>query len=267
MANKQANELVTVSGVLKNDDYMLVYDTSESGSEKLKKRPISDYVATINSNLTLYVASNGSDTTGDGTSSTPWATINKAVDWLSNKFIAADISVIIQLADGTYNSQEKVSVKSPVNDIKIIGNISTPTNVTLNFGSSHDGILVNKNTHLGIQGLKIVGSNKSEWKSGVWSRWGSTLYINSCIIDGWGYGVQSDNIGFVRVDVNVVNNCNIGVNISQLSAATLVNGDITNCSTAGILSKHNSNVVYSGMTFSGNGINTDTSSGGTITSY
>jgi len=41
MANKQVNELSTITGVLDQDDYILVYDSDEAGAEKLKKRPIS----------------------------------------------------------------------------------------------------------------------------------------------------------------------------------------------------------------------------------
>ena len=119
MANKQVDELVTVSGVLKDDDYILVYDSEESGSEKLKKRPISDYITVVNSNLTLYVASDGSDTTGNGSSGTPWATINKALYWLENKIITSPTTVTIQLADGTYNNQQEVICTNSSNRIYI----------------------------------------------------------------------------------------------------------------------------------------------------
>jgi hypothetical protein len=46
MANKQANELATISGVA-NNDIVLVFDTSETGDEKLKKQNFSDFKDTV----------------------------------------------------------------------------------------------------------------------------------------------------------------------------------------------------------------------------
>jgi len=102
MANKQVNELNTITGVLDQNDYILVYDSDEAGTEKLKKRPISDYVATINSNLTLYVATTGNDSTGDGSESNPFASVYGALKYLNSKIINLEYIVTIEVAAGTY---------------------------------------------------------------------------------------------------------------------------------------------------------------------
>ena len=76
----------------------------------------------ISTNTTLYVATTGSDSTGDGTSGNPWATIAKAINYLKNKWINSDVLVTIQLGDGLYTSSSPVSINHPCgNRILIIG--------------------------------------------------------------------------------------------------------------------------------------------------
>jgi hypothetical protein len=56
----------------------------------------------LTANTTYYVATTGNDTTGDGTSGTPWATIQKAYNYICASLDLAGYAVTIQLADGTY---------------------------------------------------------------------------------------------------------------------------------------------------------------------
>jgi hypothetical protein len=58
----------------------------------------------IHSNLGIYVSTTGSDTTGDGSIGNPYATLAKALDYLSNYWIDAGYNVIIDLAAGTYSA-------------------------------------------------------------------------------------------------------------------------------------------------------------------
>jgi len=58
-------------------------------------------IGTLRYDLTIYVATTGSDTTGDGTSDKPFATIQYAVDIIPKDLGGRTANVII--ADGTYN--------------------------------------------------------------------------------------------------------------------------------------------------------------------
>ena len=55
--------------------------------------------ATVSNNVTLYVAPDGNDTTGDGTSEKPFATVNRALDELGD----VCSSCYIRMKAGTYN--------------------------------------------------------------------------------------------------------------------------------------------------------------------
>lgn len=57
----------------------------------------------ISANKTLYISPSGNDTTGSGTVGAPWATLSKALTYLSDKIISGNATVTIELADGVYN--------------------------------------------------------------------------------------------------------------------------------------------------------------------
>lgn len=76
----------------------------------------------LDANKTLYITTGGNDSTGDGSVSTPWATLNKALDWLSDKLIASNVYITIQFADGTYTRVATDTITHVNGDrIKIIG--------------------------------------------------------------------------------------------------------------------------------------------------
>ena len=58
-------------------------------------------IGTLRYDLTLYVATTGSDTTGDGTSGNPFATIQYAIDVLPKDLGSCNATILI--ADGTYD--------------------------------------------------------------------------------------------------------------------------------------------------------------------
>ncbi len=61
--------------------------------------------AAASSGATYYVATNGNDTTGDGSSGNPWATLQKAV----NTMVAGDTTIV---KDGTYAGFRATESKS-----------------------------------------------------------------------------------------------------------------------------------------------------------
>ena len=52
MANKTVDQLATLSGIADND-YLVMYDTSEAGTEKLKKVPYSDFMSSAATDVTV----------------------------------------------------------------------------------------------------------------------------------------------------------------------------------------------------------------------
>lgn len=124
---------------------------------------ISGLVATrrlLATNETIYVATTGNDTTGNGLIGTPYATPQKAWDVLARTLDLGGYTLTIQIADGTYsagiNTLEKPAVGGSV---VILGNITTPANVVIN-ASSGDAIEVS-NSRVTIQGMRLANSNGS----------------------------------------------------------------------------------------------------------
>jgi len=78
----------------------------------------------------LYVATTGSDVSGDGTSGTPYATLAKALSRLQDLL---ETDHTIHVADGTYNEPLEIArFHSHSNaKLKITGNPTTPSNVVL----------------------------------------------------------------------------------------------------------------------------------------
>ena len=85
----------------------------------------------VDTNLTIYVTTTGSDATGLGIVSNPYATLSKALDILSTKVIASNVTVTIQLGNGTYTSASPVNLVHPNGDrIAITGENTYAINMT-----------------------------------------------------------------------------------------------------------------------------------------
>ncbi|MBY0523419.1 MAG: hypothetical protein K2R98_08465 [Gemmataceae bacterium] len=99
---------------------------------------------------TYYVATTGSDSNDGLTSSTPFLTIQKAVD-VASALDNAGFAITIQIADGTYTGF--VTLKSFVGSGAIVlqGNSSTPANVVI---STTSGNGITATAVLGLYRLK-----------------------------------------------------------------------------------------------------------------
>jgi len=264
MSNKQINELTEKSTTLVDDDLLLVYDSEEAGSEKTKKVAISNYVATINSNLNLYVATTGSDITGDGSSGNPWATPNGALDYLNNKFITPSSIVMINIADGTYNMTSSINFRLQAQNIQFIGNSLTPANVTFNFATGLNGFAISRPGYLYITGIKAVGFARAEFKSGMFSSSNSFLILNNCIVDNFGVGIQGQVGGMTSANNCTGNNCEFGAFAYSMGRVYFNGGTLSN-STWGAVASQSGRLISISTTYSGNSNGTTfTSDGGII---
>ena len=78
----------------------------------------------------LYVKTTGNDTTGDGTSGNPWATIDKALDSVSNWVLLAPVNIYVER--GSYTESTVLYFNHPDGGkISILGDYDTDT-ITLN---------------------------------------------------------------------------------------------------------------------------------------
>lgn len=67
----------------------------------------------IAADVTLHVSTSGSDSTGDGSSGSPWATVAHAMEHLKNKWIAQGVTVTIDVAAGTYTATSLTNLSHP----------------------------------------------------------------------------------------------------------------------------------------------------------
>jgi len=70
-------------------------------------------IGVITSNLTLNVATTGNDTTGLGTVAAPWATPQRAMEYLSAYAIKQGVTVTVSVADGTYTFTTPLVLNHP----------------------------------------------------------------------------------------------------------------------------------------------------------
>ncbi len=99
MANRKISELPVVASALDGTE---TFPIVQSGVTR--KALISSVAALhrLTENTSFYVTTGGSNTTGNGTVSKPWATLQYAIDWLTQNINAAGFIVTISLGTGTF---------------------------------------------------------------------------------------------------------------------------------------------------------------------
>jgi hypothetical protein len=156
----------------------------------------------ISSNLTLYVATTGNDTTGDGlTSGTAWATPHKAMAWLRDRTIGNGVTVTVTVADGDYTFTETLNLNHP-QGVQIFIN-GTSTTGTRPVGAALNGGGVRGNT-VGTQTFNnalLVAYYNTRWQfngcTGLQCTVGGGVTVNTVLIRGNGTsfaGVYSGKI-------------------------------------------------------------------------
>ena len=218
----------------------------------------------IDIDTTYYIATTGDDSTGDGSSGSPWATIGHALSAIGNELVGNDGNIIIQLADGTYNSQTAINFHHPFGRrIDIVGNATTPSNVVLNYSNGNRAFYVPDNFLLQINGLKMVG-NAQESDCILCGYFGKAI-ISNCVIDNWSRGVQLYVNSFAYIYNSTINNNNSdGVYANALSGSFLSDCTVSNNAT-GLNADRDGRIYAYNCSFSGNTANTHTAHGGSVT--
>jgi len=84
----------------------------------------------ITTNTSYYVATTGNDT-NDGSSATPWATLEHALRVIGSYWIDAGVTVTVYLADGKYTSTTRLTYNNPTaGTINITGTHTYSCNIT-----------------------------------------------------------------------------------------------------------------------------------------
>lgn len=165
----------------------------------------------LTADTTFYVSTTGSDTTGSGTSGAPWATVQKAVDYITGYIDPSQYQVTIKLADGTYTVTSTIFLrpnsfaKPPI----ILGNTSTPANVVVSLSGGGD----------------------------LWQM----AYGGAWIIKALKYTATSGNGTYVKAGSLILDNCVLGACAANTVFA-LLNGAITVQGGTTITGTHSVNV-------------------------
>lgn len=189
----------------------------------------------LQEDVNLYVATTGNDTTGDGTSETPYQTIAKALSTLPRNLNGHKAT--INIAAGTY-SEARVDVTS-----------FTDGEITLTGGSSSTKPTISN----GVYANKCSAAVLLKWLNLTSSSAGSqgAAFVNC----------QQATIDTCSV-TSSMNQANHGVLVDNLSTAYMVGTHITNCNYA-VLSRASRLFIYS-ASGGGNRIGFYSTNGGDI---
>lgn len=189
----------------------------------------------LTENVTLYVATTGSDTTGDGTSAAPYQTIAKALSALPKNLNGK--TATINIAAGTY-SEPRVDVTSFKDGEMIITGASSSAKPSIS-----NGIYVNKcSAAVTLRYLTLTSSSTGSQGAGIVNCQQAT--IDTCAV------------------TSSTNQQNHGILIDSLSTAYIVGTHVTNCNYA-VLSRAARVVIYS-ISGGGNRIGLYATNGGDI---
>lgn len=234
------------------------------------KDAVNAQVSTVPANTTIYVATTGSDTTGDGSSSAPYATLTKALSYLNGKMLLG--TVTIQLADGTYSHTSRIEPNHPQGGlITIQGNTSDKTLVTLSFSGCW-GFWVAPNITLNLKYLTING-NRTAGTYGFFSM--GYLSLDHCKVTNFDTGIAqgvgyadlrtieiTNNLGngitafpqayvYANSLTSTYNGC--GVAATQTGSVVIDSGTVTNNTSWGLNANLQGQIDAFGVTISANG--------------
>lgn len=127
--------------------------------------PVSgDFRVKLTSTLVLYVSTTGSDSNSGLTASSPFATIQHAINVAIGNYDSGGQGIFIQLADGTYNIPNAIAVYAPLpggGQLYIQGNASNMGNVVLSAAANQSVLIAYSGGNVWLQWLTMQGTTGS----------------------------------------------------------------------------------------------------------
>lgn len=223
--------------------------------------------------------SSSSFITSDTTLEVPgsFANIQTAMAYLNDKTFNADVTVNIQVDDGTYTSYDPINFHHPQgNQIKILGNTSNASACELQFDGTGNGITIANGNVLGeMNGFTLTGSNDTfvgilvtgrsqanlgnemvvqDWEMGAYVNFSGHLLADYLETKSNGeHGLVCDLSSTVRANyLNSNNNGGHGVSVSLGSSAVLDNATLSSNSNYGIHLLYNGTAYVRSATYTNN---------------
>ena len=115
----------------------------------------------LTANLSVFVATTGSDTTGNGTSTNPWATLQHAFNYVQQYYNFAGFTVTINVANGTYTTGVVISSPTVGGIVNFVGNPGSPSSVIISVSNSNcfeSGFANFPGANIGISGFELTAT-------------------------------------------------------------------------------------------------------------
>lgn len=129
----------------------------------------------------FYLSPTGSDTTGDGSSGAPWATLQHAYDWIvQNTVNLGGFTIRINLALGTYTGPLNATVAPLSGPVQILGNPSNPGSVLINVANAN-AIEAQFGVTLDVEHVALQASGTTAGGSGLVAAQGGTITFDDVI--------------------------------------------------------------------------------------
>lgn len=209
----------------------------------------------ISGNATLYATTSGNDTTGNGTSSAPWATLGKAISWLNDKQIESGITVTVSLGSGTFVESAVITIRGEVfKHVGIQGNGSANTTIS-NVAAGVGCLYLADGTFLkDIRNIKLLGDNTSG--TGISVQQKSGIYIGAdLIVNDYSSGITLTNDSLLVANSGALtssSNVNAGLYVTGGSEVRVQSCVFNNNGTDGLFCYENSVALATGATASNN---------------
>lgn len=131
-------DLDLTSGATESSPNVIAPDTAAGTKRWIL---VNSFAQIISSDTTFYVATTGSDTTGNGTVGAPWATLGKAISYLNGYYWdVSSVDVAVRLAYGEYEESAGIFVNHPcASSLTIQGSDATATTLIAIAGTGNDG--------------------------------------------------------------------------------------------------------------------------------
>lgn len=121
----------------------------------------------LKSDISLYVATNGSDTANSGTSSlSAFATLQRAWNVLQQNYDLNGFNATVNIANGTYTgglaAQGVILGQGQGNKVSFVGNVGSPGNVVISTTNAH-AIAAANGAQISISGMQLQATGTSNF--------------------------------------------------------------------------------------------------------